>query len=158
MRAIETATAAAQQARYLVPGPTGPEKPREVWRQNYTVATQHETELNGNISAERLRLKMLEHRASALEQESSSLVRRAAALERQESLVRDEIEHYEDEVNRLVLRLKSLQTERESLSQRIELLKCNTRGLREEIVNAEEELALDSLSLHEGASTKLIGL
>ena len=96
---------------------------------------------NGTASL-KIKMKMLEQMAEALEDEASSLYRRAAAFEEEGFLLNREIEERQTEINRLQMKLDSLYSERDSLIERIEGIESEASAMREEIFNSEEEIGL----------------
>src|SRR5262249_48388582 len=77
---------------------------------------------NGSASL-KVKMRMLEQMAEALEDEASSLYRRAAAFEEEGFLLNREIEDRQTEINRLQMKLDSLYSERDRLIERIEGIK-----------------------------------
>jgi len=100
-----------------------------------------------NWGSERLKLVMLQQMAEALEDEANGLNRRARSLEEEEFLLSAEIQERLTEVNRLNLRLEGLRSERDTLLDRIENLRREALHIKEEVLDNEEEMALDSLSI-----------
>ena len=93
----------------------------------------------------RLSMWMLDQMAEGLEDQAAGLSRRAAGLEDEESLIRKEIERHGTEINRLQLRLESLRSDRHSVVGRIESLKSEANGIREQLFVCEEEAALAAI-------------
>jgi len=101
-------------------------------------------------SSDRLKLVMLQQMAEALEDEANGLNRRAKALEEEEFLLSAEVQERMTEINRLSLRLEGLRSERDSLLDKIEALRREAGHIKEEVIDNEEELALEALAI--GAS------
>ena len=93
----------------------------------------------------RLSIWMLDQMAEALEDQAAGLSSRAAGLEHEQSQVRKEIERHGTEINRLLLKLESLRSDRESVVTRIESLKLEANGIREQQFACEEEAALAAI-------------
>ncbi len=93
----------------------------------------------------RLKIRMLQQMAEALEDEAAAIYRRVAAFEEEEFLLNREIEERQTEINRIMLKLESLRSERDSLAQKGESLRAEASAMREEVFNSEEELALATI-------------
>ncbi|MGH9831208.1 MAG: hypothetical protein ACREDR_49025, partial [Blastocatellia bacterium] len=85
--------------------------------------------------------------AEGLEDEADSLTRRARSFEEEEFLLNREIEEHQTEINRLQLRLRSLRAERDGLIGKCEMLRREASSIREDALNDEEELAIESLEV-----------
>jgi chromosome segregation ATPase len=95
--------------------------------------------------SDRLKLVVLQQMAEALDDEAAGLNRRAASFEEEESALNAEIQDHLTEINRLNLRLTALRSERDSLLGRAETLRREAWQIKEDILDSEEELALESL-------------
>jgi chromosome segregation ATPase len=96
-------------------------------------------------SSPRVRVRMLEQMAEALEDEAAGLYRRAAAFEEEEFLLNREREERQTEINRLLLKLKAMRADRDRLMERIESITHEAAAMKEEAFKGEEELALSAL-------------
>jgi chromosome segregation ATPase len=101
-------------------------------------------------SSPRLKIRMLQQMAEALEDEAAGLYQRAASFEEEEFMLNREIEERQTEINRLALKLESMRGERDRLLERIESLRGEAAAMREEVFNCEEEIALAAI---DGART-----
>ena len=99
----------------------------------------------GGVQSARLSMWMIEQMAEALEDQASGLSRRAAACEEEECLLTNEISDRETEINRLLLKLESVRSERDGVLERIESLKNEATALREQVYIREEEAALAAI-------------
>jgi chromosome segregation ATPase len=105
-----------------------------------------ETEASeGGPQSPRLSVWMLDQMAEGLEDQAAGLSRRSAGLEEEESFLTKEVARHQTEVNRLMLRLESVRSDRDSVVERIESLKREARGIREQLCVYEEEAALASI-------------
>jgi hypothetical protein len=93
----------------------------------------------------RVKMKMLEQMAEALEDEAAGLLHRAATFEEEEYLLNREIAERQTEINRLHLKLEALHAERDGLLEKVEAIKSEAGALREEIFTREEEAALAAI-------------
>jgi hypothetical protein len=93
-------------------------------------------------SSPRVRGRMLQQMAEALEDEAAGLYRRAAAYEEEEFLLNCEISERQTEINRLLLKLEAMRSQRDGLLDKIEAIRNEAADLREEVGNSEEEMAL----------------
>ena len=97
----------------------------------------------GLTSPARVKIRMLEQMAEALEDQAGGLYRRAAAFEEEEFLLNREIEERQTEINRLTLKLEAMRGERDRVIERIESISRESAAMREVLVNDEEDAALD---------------
>lgn len=93
-------------------------------------------------SPPRVKMRMLEQMAEALEDQVTGLYRRAAAFEEEEFLLNREVEERQTEINRLTLKLEAMRGERDRVIERIESISGEAAAMREAIVNDEEDAAL----------------
>lgn len=93
-------------------------------------------------TAPRLKIKMLQQMAEALEDEATGLYRRASLYEEEDYLLNREIENRQTEINRFQLKLDALRSERDGLLRKIEEIKREASMIREEAFESEEEAAL----------------
>ena len=93
----------------------------------------------------RVKIKMLQQMAEALEDEATGLYRRAALYEEEDHLLSREIDDHQTEINRFRLKLESLRSERDGLLKKIDEIKREASMIREEASENEEEAALASI-------------
>ncbi len=98
---------------------------------------------------DRVRIKMLQQMAEALDDEAEALYRRAAAFEDEDYLLTREIEQRVTEINRMKLRLDAVRRERRSVTQRIEELRVEAAAIREEVFEGEDDLVIQNLGTGE---------
>ena len=98
---------------------------------------------------DRVRIKMLQQMAEALDDEAEALYRRAASFEDEDYLLTREIEQRMTEINRMKLRLDAVRRERSSVTQRIEELRVEAAAIREEVFEGEDELVIQNLGTGE---------
>src|SRR5215208_6944010 len=89
-------------------------------------------------SSPRVKGRMLKQMAEALEDEAAGLYRRASAYEEKEFLLNCEINERQTEINRLLLKLEAMRSQRDGLLEKIEAIRDEAADLREEIGNSEE--------------------
>ena len=94
------------------------------------------------VASNHVRMRMLQQMSEALEDEASSLLLRAAGLEEEEALLNRQIDDCQTEINRLQLKLQAIQSERERLFDRVEILRDEARAMTEEAYDNEDEIAL----------------
>jgi len=99
----------------------------------------------GECQDSRLSMWMLDQMAEGLEDQAAGLSRRAAGFEEEESLLCKEIARHGTEINRLSLRLDAVRSDRDSVLERIESLKHEANGIREQFAVCEEEAALAAI-------------
>lgn len=99
----------------------------------------------GTGLSSRVKVRMLEQMAEALEDQANGLYRRAAAFEEEEFLLNREIGERQTEINRLLLKLEAMRAERDRVMENIELISQEATAMREQIFNSEEEIALAGL-------------
>ena len=119
-----------------------------------TVLTEIKTPVSGLSSPRRMKMRMLEQMAEALEDQVAALYRRAAAFEEDEFLLNREVEERQTEINRLMLKLESMRAERDRVMEKIESVSCEATAIREEIFNNEEEAAIAAIA----AAPSIVGL
>ena len=107
-----------------------------------TFFTDCEIADGGMASSPRVRARMLQQMAEALEDEAAGLYRRAAAYEEEDFLLGCEINERQTEINRLLLKLEAMRSDRDGLLEKIEAIRNEAAALREEVFNSEEEIAL----------------
>ena len=98
---------------------------------------------------DRVRIKMLQQMAEALDDEAEALYRRAASFEDEDYLLTREIEQRVTEINRMKLRLDAVRRERSIVTQRIEELRVEAAAIREEVFEGEDELVIQNLGTGE---------
>lgn len=106
------------------------------------VPTEIREPAGGLTSPTRVKMRMLEQMAEALEDQVAGLYRRAAAFEEEEFLLNREVEELQTEINRLTLKLEAMQGERDRVIDRIESISREAATMREAVVNDEEDAAL----------------
>ncbi len=87
----------------------------------------------------RVKMRMLEQMAEALEDEAAGLYRRAAAFEEEEFLLNHEIEERQTEINRLLLKLESLRSERDGVLEKIESITSEASQMRGEAFKSDDD-------------------
>lgn len=102
-------------------------------------------------SAPRVKTRMLEQMAEALEDEAAALYRRAAAFEEEEFLLNKEIGERQTEINRLVLKLEAMQAERDRVIEKIDQISIEAAAVRESAFNGEDG---DSRAAIESSQTR----
>lgn len=90
-------------------------------------------------SSPRVKARMLEQMAEALEDEVGGLYRRAAAFEEEESLLNKEIGERQTEINRLLLKLDAMRAERDRVMEKIELVSHEAALMRDRAFSCEED-------------------
>lgn len=110
-----------------------------------TVATEDNVPTRILNSPTRVRMRMLEQMAEALEDQVAALYRRAAAFEEEEFLINREVDERQTEINRLMMKLESMRAERDRTMERTQSLSREAAAMREQVVNAEEEAALAAI-------------
>ncbi|HKG22721.1 MAG TPA: hypothetical protein VKC34_12550 [Blastocatellia bacterium] len=94
----------------------------------------------------RVKIKMLQQMAEALEDEATGLYRRASLYEEEDYLLNREIEDRQTEINRFQLKLEALRSERDGLLRKIEEIKQEASMIREEASENEEDAALAAIT------------
>lgn len=110
-----------------------------------TILNDCEVAHGGGFSSPRVKMRMLHQMAEVLEDEAGGLYRRAAAYEEEEFLLGREISERQTEINRLLLKLESMRSERDALLGRIEAIRNEAAAMREAAFVSEEEVALAAL-------------
>jgi chromosome segregation ATPase len=110
-----------------------------------TIMNDCEMAQGGRISSPRVKMRILQQMAEALEDQAGALYRRAAAYEEEEFLLNHEITERQTEINRLLLKLEAMRSERDGLLGKIEDIRNEAAAMREEAFNSEEEIALAAL-------------
>ena len=90
-------------------------------------------------SSPRVKTRLLEQMAEALEGEAAGLYRRAAAFEEEEFLLNKEIGERQTEINRLQLKLEALRAERDRVTDKIEQISSEAVAVRERAFDGNEE-------------------
>ena len=111
-----------------------------------------EIEVREPVSAPgpRVKMRILEQMAEALEDQVAGLYRRAAAFEEEEFLLNREVEDRQTEINRLSLKLDSMRSERDRVIEKIESISREAAAMRDALVDDEENNAL--AGIEEGGS------
>ena len=134
-----------------------------------TVLTENDSPtLAGALSSPpRVKMRMLEQMAEALEDQVAALYRRAAAYEEEEFLLNREIDERQTEINRLMLKLDVMRADRDRAMERIEVISAEAAAMREEVFKGEEEIALAAIesavtdpstpNAHAGSRAGLLG-
>ena len=97
------------------------------------IITESEAPADGLNSPSRVKTRMLEQMAEALEDQVAGLYRRAAAFEEEEFLLNREVEERQTEINRLTLKLDVMRAERDRVMERIESISREAVAIREEV-------------------------
>jgi hypothetical protein len=96
--------------------------------------------ISTNVSSSpRVKARMLEQMAEALEDEVGGLYRRAAAFEEEESFLNKEIGERQTEINRLLLKLDAMRAERDRVMEKIELVSHESALMRDRAFSCEED-------------------
>lgn len=90
-------------------------------------------------SSPRVKTRLLEQMAEALEDEAAGLYRRAAAFEEEEFLLSKEIGERQTEINRLQLKLEGLRAERDRVTDKIEQFSIEAAAVRERAFDGNAE-------------------
>ena len=90
-------------------------------------------------SSPRVKTRLLEQMAEALEDEAAGLYRRAVAFEEEEFLLNKEIGERQTEINRLQLKLEALRAERDRVTDKIEQISNEAVAVRERAFDGNEE-------------------
>jgi chromosome segregation ATPase len=90
-------------------------------------------------SPPRVKTRMLEQMAEALEDEAAGLYRRAAGFEEEEFLLNKEIGERQTEINRLLLKLEGMRGERDRVLEKIEQVSSEAAAVRERVFNGNDE-------------------
>ena len=101
-------------------------------------------------SAPRVKTRMLEQMAEALEDEAAGLYRRAAAFEEEEFLLNKEIGERQTEINRLLLKLEAMRAERDRVIEQVDQISSEAAAVRERAFNGDEEDALAAIEGSQG--------
>ena len=101
-------------------------------------------------SAPRVKTRMLEQMAEALEDEAAGMYRRAATFEEEEFLLQKEIGERQTEINRLLLKLEGMRAERDRVIEKIELISSEAAAVRERAFNGDEGDSLAAIQSSEG--------
>jgi hypothetical protein len=86
-------------------------------------------------------MKVRDQMAEALEDQVAVLYRRAAAFEEEEFLLTREIEERQTEINRLMLKLEVMRSDRDRVLERIESISAEAAAIREEAFGDEDDFA-----------------
>lgn len=101
-------------------------------------------------SPPRVKTRMLEQMAEALEDEAAGLYRRAAAFEEEEFLLNKEIGERQTEINRLLLKLEAMRAERDRVIEKIEQISSEAAAVRERVFNGNEEDSIEATQTSQG--------
>jgi chromosome segregation ATPase len=101
-------------------------------------------------SSPRVKTRMLEQMAEALEDEAAGLYRRAAAFEEEEFLLNKEIGERQTEINRLHLKLEGMRAERDRVIERIEQISSEAAAVRERAFEGDDEDSLNAIQATPG--------
>jgi hypothetical protein len=94
----------------------------------------------------RLKMRLLEQMAEALEDEAAGLYHRAAGFEEDEFLLNRQIEERQTEINRLLLKLEAVRSERGGVLEKIETINAEAAQMREQVFNLEDDIALRAIA------------
>jgi hypothetical protein len=84
--------------------------------------------------------------AEALEDEAAGLYHRAAGFEEEEFLLNREIEDRQTEINRLMLKLDALRSERDGVLEKIESITTEATEMREVVFKIEQAFVFQALT------------
>ena len=101
-------------------------------------------------SSPRVKTRMLEQMAEALEDEAAGLYRRAAAFEEEEFLLNKEIGERQTEINRLLLKLEAMRAERDRVIEKIEQISSEAAAVRERVFNGNDEDSIEAAQTSQG--------
>ena len=101
-------------------------------------------------SAPRVKTRMLEQMAEALEDEAAGLYRRAAAFEEEEFLLNKEIGERQTEINRLLLKLEAMRAERDRVIEKVEQISSEAAAVRERAFDGDEGNSLPAIESSQG--------
>lgn len=101
-------------------------------------------------SSPRVKTRLLEQMAEALEDEAAGLYRRAAAFEEEEFLLNKEIGERQTEINRLQLKLEGLRAERDRVTDKIDQISGEAAAVRERAFDGDEEDSFSTAQPAEG--------
>lgn len=104
----------------------------------------------GASAAPRVKTRMLEQMAEALEDEAAGLYRRAAAFEEEEFLLNKEIGERQTEINRLVLKLEAMRAERDRVIEQVEQISSEAASVRERAFNVDEADSVAAIDSSQG--------
>lgn len=101
-------------------------------------------------SSPRVKAKLLEQMAEALDDEAAGLYRRAATFEEEEFLLNKEIGERQTEINRLQLKLEGLRGERDRVMDQIEQVSSEAAAVRERAFDGNEVDAVQTIQSAQG--------
>jgi chromosome segregation ATPase len=110
-----------------------------------TILEDVETATSEAPQATRVKMRMLEQMAEALEDEATGLYYRAASFEEEEFMLNREIGERQTEINRLLLKLEALRSERDSVLEKIESITTEATEMRETVFKIEDEFMFQSI-------------
>lgn len=110
-----------------------------------TVATEDNVPTRILNSPTRVRTRMLEQMAEALDDQAAALYRRAAGFEEEEFLLNREMDERQTEINRLMMKLDAMRAERVRTMEKIDSLSREAAAMREKVFNAEEAAVLAAI-------------
>ncbi len=106
---------------------------------------ENEVTTDPQATPPRVKLRMLQQMAEALEDEAAVLNRRASVFDEDEQSLVREISDRQTEINRLSLKLEALRSERRGLTDKIQVIRREAATIREEVLESEEEVALQAI-------------
>ena len=109
-----------------------------------TALTENKISAPSTKAQDRVKMRLLEQMAEALEDEASALYRRAAAFEEEEFILSHELGERQTEINRLLLKIEAMRAERDRVTDRIETISLEAIALREEAFNGQRGTAESS--------------
>jgi len=101
-------------------------------------------------SSPRVKTRMLEQMADALDDEAAGLYRRAATFEEEEFLLSKEIGERQTEINRLGLKLEVLRGDRDRVMDQIEQLSSEAAAVRECAFEGKDEVSVPTIHAAQG--------
>ena len=106
---------------------------------------ENEVTMYPQATPPRIKLRMLQQMAEALEDEAAVLNHRASVFDDDEQSLVREISDRQTEINRLSLKLEALRSERKGLADRVQAIRKEAATIREEVLESEEEVALQAI-------------
>jgi len=98
----------------------------------------NDPEVPATVGSPRVKARVLEQMAEALEDEVGGLYRRAAAFEEEEALLNKEIGERQTEINRLLLKLDGMRAERDRVMEKIDLVSHEASLMRERVFSCHD--------------------
>lgn len=115
---------------------------------------ENEVTMDAQATPPRVKLRMLQQMAEALEDEAAVLNRRASVFDEDEQSLVREISDRQTEINRLSLKLEALRSEHKGLIDQIQIIRKEAAAIREEVLESEEEVALQAIETSHRAESR----